>query len=112
MNPQDVEAEGYFVEVSGWDDSEKFFVEKAPLDWDPEGGERISLRSKIREGVVVFVRLMQSVADVAYPMAYQATRVGPRDANGLRRVNVVQLRPRLRQGGREAALEHAQPLEN
>jgi hypothetical protein len=112
MNPQGVKAESYYVEVSGWDISEKFFVEKAPLDWDADGGERISLRSKIREGVVVFVRLIQSVADVAYPMAYQATQVGPPDAQGLRRVAVVQLRPRLRPVGREAVLAQAQPLEN
>jgi hypothetical protein len=112
MNPQGVEAGNYFVEVSGWDISEKFFVEKAPLDWDADGGERISLRSRIREGVVVFVRLIQSAADVAYPLAYQATRVGPPDAQGLRRVAVVQLRPRMRPVGREAALRQAQPLEN
>jgi hypothetical protein len=112
MNSQNVETEGNFVEVSGWDISEKFFVEKAPLDWDPDGGERITLRSRVREGVVVFVRLTQPVVDVTYPMAYQATRVGPPDAQGLRRVTVVQLRPRLRPVGREAGLVHAQLLEN
>lgn len=112
MNPQDVEAGSHFVEVSGWDVSEKFFVEKAPLDWGRDGGERISLRSRVREGVVVFVRLIQPVVDGTYPMAYQATRVGPPDAQGFRRVTVVQLRPRLRPMGGEAALAHAQPLGN
>lgn len=112
MNAHDVEAGSHFVEVSGWDVSEKFFVEQAALEWDVDGGERIALRSRVREGVVVFVRLIQPVVDAAYPMAYQATRVGPADAQGFRQVTMVQLRPRLRQVGREASLMDAQPLEN
>jgi hypothetical protein len=112
MNSQNVETEGHFVEVSGWDISEKFFVEKALLDWDPDGGERISLHSSVREGTVIFVRLTQPVVESTYPLAYQATRVGLPDAQGLRRVTVVQLRPRQRTAGREAGLVHAQSLEN
>jgi hypothetical protein len=47
----------YHVEVSGWDASDAFFVEKTTLDWSGGDKKEISLRSTLCEGRVVFVRL-------------------------------------------------------
>jgi hypothetical protein len=87
----------YQVEVSGWDAAENFFVEKTGLEWNREERKEIVLRSFLREGCVVFVRLLQSVGNInshAFPLAYQATKVLPPDSAGRTRVFLDQLRPR------------------
>ena len=56
------QARSYRVEVSGWDSSENFFVEKTMLDWGHDEKKEVRLRSVLREGSVVFVRLLQSLA--------------------------------------------------
>lgn len=53
----------YRVEVSGWDASEKFFVEKTALTWGGDEKKEINLRSSLREGSVVFVHLLQAFAE-------------------------------------------------
>ncbi|HXZ13183.1 MAG TPA: hypothetical protein VEG64_12400 [Candidatus Sulfotelmatobacter sp.] len=88
-------ASSYRVEVSGWDASENFFVEKTVLDWRGEGKKRIALKSKLREGSVVFVRLLQPLANKNnFPIAYQAAEVGARDNSGRVPVSLERLRPR------------------
>ncbi len=87
--------DSYRVEVSGWDALENFFVEKTVLSWSCEEKKEVSLRAPIREGCVVFVRLLQPVANGNnFPLAYQAVKVMPRDSTGARRVRLAQLRPR------------------
>ena len=87
----------YHVEASGWDASENFFVEKTALDWCHDGSKKVSLRSSIREGAVVFIRLNQARnANPVFPIAYQAEKVSPRDSRGFCHVSLVQLRPRAR----------------
>jgi hypothetical protein len=90
----------YRVEVSGWDAKENFFVEKTVLDWKGEGKKRILLRSSLREGCIVFVRLLQPLANGNnFPIAYQAAEVGAKDDGGRAGVCLERLRPR------EAAVE-------
>lgn len=90
----------YRVEVSGWDAKENFFVEKTVLDWKGEGKKRIVLRSSLREGCIVFVRLLQPMANGSnFPIAYQAAEVGLKDDGGRADVCLERLRPR------EAAVE-------
>jgi hypothetical protein len=85
----------YAVEVSGWDMSETFFVEKTSLTWAADGNKEISLRRPVREGCVVFVRLMQPVASADnYPIACQAVKVMEQAADGHSAVQLTQLRPR------------------
>lgn len=85
----------YRVEVSGWDASENFFVEKTMLNWGRDDKKEIQLRSPLREGSVVFVRLLQPLASGNnFPIAYQAQRIGPRNADGHARIHLAQLRPR------------------
>lgn len=85
----------YAVEVSGWDVSEVFFVEKTSLAWAEHGIKEISLRRPVREGCVIFVRLMQPVATGDnYPIACQAVKVLELAAEGRSVVQLMQLRPR------------------
>jgi hypothetical protein len=87
----------YRVEVSGWDFSENFFVEKTGLEWNGKEKKEIMLSSILREGCVVFVRLLRSVENSnldAFPIAYQAAKVLPADSAGRTRVYLEQLRPR------------------
>lgn len=89
-------ANTYRVEVSGWDSSETFFVEKTALTWERDAEKQIILKSNLREGCVVFVRLIQPVLPNTVPVAYQVARVESMSEQheGLRRVALVQLRTR------------------
>jgi hypothetical protein len=85
----------YRVEVSGWDASESFFVEKTVLNWGRDEKKEVYLRSVLREASVVFVRLLQPLTSANnLPVAYQAQRIGPRDTEGRSRVHLAHLRPR------------------
>jgi hypothetical protein len=85
----------YAVEVSGWDASEDFFVEKTQLTWTAEGVKEISLHRSVREGGVMFVRLMQPIANTDnYPIACQAVKVMEHAATGRAQILLSQLRPR------------------
>jgi hypothetical protein len=85
----------YAVEVSGWDVSETFFVEKTNLAWAADGTKEISLRRPVREGSVIFVRLLQPVAGADnYPIACQAVKVMAHDEDGRSAIQLMQLRPR------------------
>ncbi len=52
----------YRVEVSGWDKSQTFFVEKSELEWNEESGKYITLSSAVPDGSVVFLRLIQPLS--------------------------------------------------
>jgi hypothetical protein len=79
------QSNSYRVEVSGWDASESFFVERTMLNWGRDEKKEIHLRSVLREGSFVFVRLLQPLTNGNnFPVAYQAQRIGPRDPEGTR----------------------------
>ncbi|MGH9682938.1 MAG: hypothetical protein ACRD4S_04925 [Candidatus Acidiferrales bacterium] len=100
----------YRVEVSGWDQAQEFFVEKTMLDWREQDIKEISLRCTLREGSVVFVQLVQSLAkEVGFPVAYQAVNIGPRNDNGEMRARIEQLRPRT--SYKDAVVLSSLPLE-
>ena len=62
----------YRVEVSGWDSSQTFFVEKSDLEWDEETGKNVVLNHSLREGAILFVRLLQPTApDRSFPVPYE-----------------------------------------
>jgi hypothetical protein len=90
-----VESSSYRVEVSGWDSSESFFVEKTSLTWTQNGERQITLKSDLREGSVIFVRLLQPTpTGNNIPVAYQVTQVAPRDPSGRVHISMIQLRPK------------------
>ena len=95
MNDQAEMENCYRVEVSGWDASENFFVEKTMLHWGDHGDKDIRLRSSLHEGCVVFVRVLQrfSIAE-AIPVAYRVATVTEPDGEGRTIVRLAQLYPR------------------
>ena len=66
----------YRVEVSGWDSSLIFFVEKAELSWSEETGKQVTLTHALCPGTMIFVRLLQATSpERSVPVPYQAVHV-------------------------------------
>ncbi len=83
----------YSVEVSGWDASDAFFVEKTTLDWSGGDKKEISLRSALSEDAVVFVRLLREFGKAdSFPIAYRAASVEA-GGNGRTLVQLARLHP-------------------
>jgi hypothetical protein len=62
----------YRVEVSGWDKSQTFFVEKSELEWSEDSGKHVTLSSAVPDGSVVFLRLIQPLtADRSQSVPYE-----------------------------------------
>jgi hypothetical protein len=84
----------YGVEVSGWNAHEDFFVEKSILDWTDKGEKCVELRSQLREGSVLFVRLIQRLpGSKNFPVPYRVIRIQPTNAEGHANISIEQLRP-------------------
>jgi hypothetical protein len=63
----------YSVEVSGWDHSHAFFVERSELCWSEEAGKQLTLSRRLPRGSMIFVRLLQPTdGERAFPVAYEA----------------------------------------
>ncbi len=85
------------IEVSGWDLDENFFVEKTNLDWSEKNGKTVSLRRPLRDGSVVFIRLITSTASGhSLPAAHQVESSEMPSPSGMWEVRLVQLHPRSR----------------
>ncbi len=83
----------YRVEVSGWDVAETFFVEKVRLQLTQAGERVVHLKHPLREGLIVFLRLMESrITFPALPVAYQVMAVSPSESDGVNRVSLRKLR--------------------
>lgn len=84
----------YRVEVSGWDASDAYFVEKTTLDWSGGDEKEIIVKPALREGAIVFVRLLQQFGTVdSLPIAYRASGVRKRE-DGRTLVQLERLHPR------------------
>jgi hypothetical protein len=95
MNHSSYPVSSYNVEISGWDPSENFFVERAALDWDESETKQVALRAAIREGSVVFMRLLQPFGDgTSLPVACRVVKVLGRNGDGRAVVHLMQLHPR------------------
>ncbi|HEY0701298.1 MAG TPA: hypothetical protein VGD60_00885 [Candidatus Acidoferrales bacterium] len=89
-------ADGYRVEVSGWDANESFFVEKSTLLWTESLGKRLALKALVRIGSVLFVRLIKPLGGGnGLPVAYRAVEYGAANRGTQGMVTVEQLQPRL-----------------
>ena len=94
MPVHDAPITSYRIEISGWDEAESFFVEKATLEWNEQGEKTVCLRNSVRPGAIIFLRLLDSIStDHPFPIAYQATTVSRIASQGLYRLTVEQLRP-------------------
>ncbi len=95
MCPQSPVTTSYCIEVSGWDSFENFFVEKTELDWSEEGGKKVHLRHPMRDGALIFVRLIHPTASGhSFPVAYQIVKSGPAAVAGRWQFHLTQLHPR------------------
>jgi len=64
------------------------------LQWTSDGGKQVQLRRALREGVVVFIRLLASdPANGSVPVAYQVREVEPMDRNGRCQIQLERLHP-------------------
>jgi len=71
IEPQSL-ASTYSVEVSGWDHSHVFFVERSELTWSEETGKLLTLSRRLPPGAMIFVRLLQPTdGERAFPVAYE-----------------------------------------
>lgn len=90
----------YRIEISGWDVEQNFFVEKTNLDWSEEQGKKVQLHHPLRNGAVVFIRLIAPTASGhSFPVAYQIENLGPARSAGVWEVRLMPLRPRCRTNG-------------
>ena len=93
----------FAVEVSGWDCSQSFFVEKCDLVWNEGSGKHVALKRVLRENTLLFVRLLQSAeSDPSHPVVYQAELVGTTDS-GLAQFRLHTVSPRLKKVGSSIA---------
>jgi hypothetical protein len=67
----------YTVEVSGWDHSEEFFVERCELEWNEESSKQVALSRALGDNTLLLVRLLQEGdSDRSHPVVYEAELVG------------------------------------
>jgi hypothetical protein len=93
----------YAVEVSGWDRTEDFFVEKCDLRWSEESGKQVALKTKLAENTKLLVRLLQpGEADRSHPVAYEAELIG-KTKSGLQQFRLNVVVPRMRETESSAA---------
>ena len=103
MSLQDLLSDHYRIEISGWDLDENFFVEKTHLEWSEERGKRVQLHRPLRNGAVVFVRLLAPAASFqGFPIAYQAEMLPSEQPDGSWEFRLVQLHPRAQTASRQA----------
>ena len=84
----------YSVEVSGWDHSHAFFVERSELTWSEEIGKLLTLSRKLHPGAMIFVRLLQPTdGERAFPVAYE-TEALPPASEGSQQFRITRVVPR------------------
>src|SRR5689334_5036474 len=83
----------YPVEVSGWDSTHTFFVEKCELEWNKDTGKCITLTRLLAPASMIFLRLLQPTSpERSLPVAYHACSVG-RTPEGNQRFRLNQMQP-------------------
>ena len=108
MTAPSPEDQHYGVEVSGWNSKENFFVEQTSLEWTLEGLKSVRLKSDLRAGTIVFLRLLQHGPEANHlPIAYQATNLSPRGRDGRIQVALQQLHRREKRHQAAQALSTA-----
>jgi len=90
----------YRVEVSGWDKSQTFFVEKSELEWNEESGKYVTLSSAVPDGSVIFLRLVQPLsADRSQSVPYETEFLSV-TPDGLNQFRLHAVIPRVIEHGR------------
>jgi len=82
------------VEVSGWDLNEQFFVERTALQWGQGEHRTVLIRQRVRQGALVFIRLLEEPAPSrCFPVAYRARQVVERENGALHELTLSQVWP-------------------
>jgi hypothetical protein len=83
------------VEISGWDVDREFFVERTSLYIDQSGATTVILRNRLREGLLVFVRLLSTTfSRKIYPRVYRVDASELPDNTGFSRIRLTPSGPR------------------
>jgi hypothetical protein len=84
-----------WIEISGWDVAQNFFVEKSTLEWLERGTRRVCVRTPLRPGAMIFARALDNYScNPSFPVAYMVESVSSPDPAGFREMILDQLRPR------------------
>lgn len=87
----------YAVEVSGWDCTQNFFVERSDLVWNEDTGRHVVLNRSLRDNAVLIVRLLEAdTADRSHPIVYEAQLMG-RTPSGQRQFRLTTVVPRAKE---------------
>ncbi len=85
----------YRIEISGWDKSDTFFVENTELEWSEAAGKRVRMSHDVRNGAIIFVRLLQGPdPGNTYPVAYQVESAEQNNNAPTHEFQLIQLNPR------------------
>jgi hypothetical protein len=85
----------YAVEVSGWDSTQDFFVERCDLEWNESSGKQVALNQRLHESAILFIRHVHAgESGRSHPMVYEAEMVG-KTQSGLRQFRLNARIPRL-----------------
>jgi hypothetical protein len=76
-------AETFRVEVSGWDKSDIFSVERSDLESDNFAGRQISLNRMLADGALVVLRLLQPIVQWQPPASRSDSRHRPHQSLSL-----------------------------
>ena len=95
MTAPNQQAETHSVEISGWDTDENFFVERAYLQNCVDGHKHVSIRSRLRIGSLVFLRISDELSpERSVPVAYEVSKMSEPASNRLADVELVRRHPR------------------
>jgi hypothetical protein len=95
MTAPNQQAETHSVEISGWDTDENFFVERAYLQNYADGHKHVSIRSRLRIGSLVFLRISDELSpERSVPVAYEVSKMSEPASNRLADVELVRRHPR------------------
>jgi hypothetical protein len=93
----------FAVEVSGWDSSKYFFVERCELEWNEETGKLVAVKRALNNNSILLVRLLQpGESGRSRPVAYEAELVG-KTKSGLHQFRLNMVAPHLREEESSAA---------
>ena len=84
------------VEISGWDLSEQFFVERGILRSEEEVEQKkLTIHRQVRVGGLVFLRLLDNTQPgMAFPVAYRVRELRPEESPGAFEIYLRQMWPR------------------
>ena len=83
------------VEISGWDLSEQFFVERGILRSEAQEQKKLTIHRQVRVGGLVFLRLLDNTQPgMAFPVAYRVRDLRQEESPGAFEIYLRQMWPK------------------